>query len=269
MFSATVFVVCGDVTRRNSFAGALSEAGWETILSVSSMSEAASLMRNASKGCAIVDVELADMPGLRAVHILRQLRPQIKVIFTTPENTGDLEARARALDVFYYYISSADRAELVAAVQDAIGSPRPDGARACPKVLIVDDDPDFHATVRAILESAGYGTVSAYSEQEGLDAARRESPDAILLDIIMESTTDGFEFCREAKRDPKIKHTPILGISAIEERIGLPCSPDRDSDLFPVNGYLRKPVVPERLLAELRRLVPGRETECSPTEQTG
>jgi len=223
------------------------------------MAEAASQMRTVTKACAIVDAHLADMPGLEAVHILRQLRPHVKIIFTTPVNTGDLEARARALDVFYYYISTADRAELVAAVTEAIGPPRPGGTRGAPTVLIVDDDHDFHATVRAILESAGYDTISAYSEEEGLDLARSNRPDAILLDIIMRTTTDGFEFCREARRDPQIKHTPILGISAIEEKIGLHCRPDRDPDLFPVNGYLGKPVEAERLLAELRRLIPQGE----------
>jgi CheY-like chemotaxis protein len=80
---------------------------------------------------------------------------------------------------------------------------------------------------------------------------------AILLDIIIGSTTDGFEFCHEVRRDPQIKHTPILGVSAMEERIALPVSPDREPDLFPVNGYLRKPVAPERLVAELRNLVPA------------
>jgi CheY-like chemotaxis protein len=220
------------------------------------MAEAASQMRDVTKACAVVDAQLADMPGLEAVHILRQLRPHVKIIFTTPENTGDLEASVRALDVFYYYVGSADRAELVAAVREAVGSPRPERTGHAPTVLIVDDDHDFHATVRAILESAGYGTISAYSEEEGLDVARRDRPDAILLDIIMESTTDGFEFCREARRDPQIKHTPILGISAIDEKIGLHCRPDRDPDLFPVNGYLGKPVKAERLLAELRRLIP-------------
>ena len=257
MASATIFVVCRDATRRERFASALSQAGWQTIISAASMAEAGSPMRNATKACAIIDVELADMPGLKAVQILRQLCPHVKIIFTTPENTGDLEAQVRALDVFYYYLNSADGAELVAAVKDAIGPPRPGGTKRSPKVLIVDDDPDFQATIRAILESAGYGIVSAYSEQEGLDMARKERPDAILLDIIMKSTTDGFEFCREAKRDPQIKHTPILGISAIEERIGIPCPPAHNRDLFPVDAYLRKPVEAERLLAELRRLVSG------------
>jgi CheY-like chemotaxis protein len=221
------------------------------------MSEASRLVRDAPNACVIVDAELDDIPGLKAVEILRHLCPHVTVIFTTPENTRDLEAQVRALGVFYYYISSADRTELVAAVEGAIGAPRPSQTRGRPKVLIVDDDRGFHEVVRAILAASGYSPISAYSEQEGLETARRERPDAILIDIIMESTTDGFEFCREARRDPQIKHTPILGVSAIEERIALQCPPDRDSDLFPVDGYLRKPVAMEKLLAELRRLIPS------------
>lgn len=252
---AMVFVICGDVTRRKSFAGALFRAGWQSVFSASSISEVAALMRNASNACAIVDVELADMPGLKAVDILRQLCPDLKIIFTTRENTGDLEAQIRALDVFYYYVGSADTAELAAAVKDAIGSPRADRTRHPRKVLIVDDDRDFHVAVRAILKSAGYEAVSAYSEQEGLDAARRERPDAILLDIIMRSTTGGFAFCREVRRDPQIKHTPILGISAMEEKLALAGPPRGDGDLFPVDGYLKKPAVADRLLGELERLI--------------
>jgi len=251
-----MLVACRDARRRERLVGALVGAGWERTLSAASMAEAAHLLRDARSACVVLDAELADIPGLTAAQILRNLCPHFKLIFTAPENSRELEAQVRALDLFYYYISSGDPAELVEAVRDAVGVPRPDRASHAPKVLIVDDDDDFHACLRAVLEPAGYGTVSAHSIREGLDAARREAPDAILLDIIMGSTTDGFEFCREARRDPRIKHTPILGISAIEEKLDAPCAPDREPGLFPVDAYLRKPVEPERLLDELSRFVP-------------
>ena len=251
-----LLVLCGNAERRESFLGELSKAGWRGILSASSMSEATKMIRGAANVCVIVDAELEDIPGLKAVPILRNLCERIKIVFTAPRNTLGLEAQVRALDVFYYYISAADRTELVAAVQDAVGAPTCRGTRRPPKVLIVDDDPDFHHTVRTVLRPPGYSVISAYSEREGLEVARRDRPDIILLDIIMQSTTDGFEFCREAKRDPRIKHTPILGISAIEMVIGAPLPPDFASDLFPVDGYLRKPVAPEKLFAELKRLIP-------------
>jgi CheY-like chemotaxis protein len=259
MSRPVLLVLCGDAKRRASFARALSEAGWEGVLSASSLSDATSLIHDAPNVCIVIDLELQDMPGLNATRILRNLCPHVKAIFTTPENTRDLEEQVRALGVFYYHVGPADKAELIAAVKEAIGGPKPAEVRHPPKILIVDDDPDFHHYVRAVLGPAGYSTVSAYSEREGIEAARRERPDAILLDIIMGSTTDGFEFCHEVRRDPQIKHTPILGVSALEERIGVRGPPDREPDLFPVNGYLRKPVAPERLVAELRNLIPAEE----------
>jgi CheY-like chemotaxis protein len=76
-------------------------------------------------------------------------------------------------------------------------------------------------------------------------------------------------FCHEARRDPVLKHTPILGISAIEKRMDLTSPPAGERDLFPVNGYLRKPLAREELLSELDRLVPGRRDENEEPEQRG
>jgi CheY-like chemotaxis protein len=257
MPNAKLLVLCGNAERRESFVRELSKAGWQDILCASSMAEAVKMIRDAANACVIVDAELQDIPGLKAVPILRNLCEQVRIVFCTVENTRDLEAQVRALDVFYYYISSADREELVAAVRDAIGAPARGRAGHLPKVLIVDDDPGYQETLRAILTPAGYSIVSAFSQQEGLEAARRETPDIILLDVMMETTTDGFEFCQEAKRDPSIKHTPILGITAIGNVLEGYRPSDFDPDLFPVDGYLSKPVTPEKLLSELKRLIPA------------
>ena len=257
MSSATILVVCGNTERRDSFVQSLSQAGWREVLTAPGAKEAVNLASDDPNLCVIVDAELADMPGLKAAAILHEVFPRAKIIFTAPENTRELEARVRETGAFYYYIASADRAELIAAVEEAVGPPAPVKARPRPKVLVVDDDRGFQMAVRATLEPAGYAVVSACSGPEGMEVARRERPDAILLDIVMNSTTEGFEFCREARRDPRIKHTPIIGISAIEERMGLRYPPDREPDLFPVDRYLRKPVTAEQLLTELRRLVPA------------
>jgi len=258
MPNAILLVLCGNAERSASYVRELSEAGWPDILRASSMAEAARIIRDAANACVIVDAELEDIPGLKAVPILRSLCAQAKIIFCTAKNTRALEAQVRALDVFYYYVSSADREELVAAVKDAIGAPARGRAGRLPKVLIVDDDAGLHESLRAVLTPSGYAVVSAFSQQEGLEAARRETPDIILLDVMMESTTDGFEFVQEARRDPAIKHTPILGISAIGTLLEGYRPSDYDEDLFPVDGYLSKPVPPEKLLAELKRLVPAR-----------
>ena len=253
MQNTTLLVMSGDAQRKEGFARALSDAGWEGIASTSCLAEAVNMLRGTKKACAIVDLELEDIPGLKAVPILRSLSNQIKIIFAAPENSRDLEERVRATDVFYYHIGPADSVELAAAVNSAIGGPVRENRR---KVVVVDDDPDFHTFLRTVLAPSGYSVISAYSQREGLEVAREETPDVILLDIIMESTTDGFVFCREARRDPRIRHIPILGISAIEKVIGVNSPPDADPDLFPVDGYLTKPVTPEKLFSELKRLLP-------------
>jgi len=261
--NAALLVICGDRGRREGFVRALLDTGWENVLSASSLADAAGVMSKAPASCVIVDAELRDIPGLAAVAILQQFCPHAKIIFAAPQNTLELEKQVRALNVFYYYISSgwntySSPEELVAAVEEATGAPRPPRARPRPRILVVDDDHDYQATVRSVLEAAGYEVSSAYSEPEGLDVARREQPDVILLDIIMENTTDGFEFCQRARHDPRIKHIPILGVSAIEERFGLRSPPDEERSLFPVDGYLRKPVVAADLLSELKKFLPER-----------
>lgn len=257
MSSATILVACGNSERRDGIVSAISNAGWREVLAAPGMREAVGLARDDPNLCVIVDAELADMPGLKALAILRQVCPRAKIIFASPQNTRELETRVREADVFYYCVGSAESSELIEAVEEAVGPPAPAKAHSRPKVLVVDDDRDYHMVVRATLAPAGYVVVSAYSGPEGLEVARRERPDVIVLDIVMNSTTDGFEFCREARRDPMLKHTPIIGISAIEERMGLGRSPDREPGLFPVDRYLQKPVAAEQLLAELRRLVPS------------
>lgn len=255
MPNATLIVLSGNADRREGLVRILSEAGWQAIGSSPRLSEAGALLRHATEACAIVDAELEDVPGLTAIPILRSLCSRIKIVFVATQNSLDLEAQVRAADVFYYHVGPADSTEVEAAVKDAIGEPARRIVHRSPKVLIVDDDPDFHVLVRTMIEPSGYSVVSAYSYREGLEMARQEMPDVVLLDIIMETTTDGFVFCQEARRDPSVRHTPILGVSAIEKTTGVRYPPDSDPNLFPVDGYLSKPVTPKKLLAELKRLV--------------
>jgi CheY-like chemotaxis protein len=217
---AAVLVLCGDSGRREGFVRALLDMGWEDVQSASSLADAAGVMSTATRTCVIVDAELRDIPGLKAVPILQQFCPHAKIIFAARENTRELEEQVRALNVFYYYISAEDQAELRAAVEEATGALRPARARPRPRILVVDDDHDYQATVRLILEAAGYEVSSAYSEPEGLDVARLEQPDVILLDIIMPGM-DGFETLEQIKSDPEMRDIPVIVISALDELDGV------------------------------------------------
>jgi len=125
------------------------------------------------------------------------------------------------------------------------------------KILVIDDDEDFQISVRSILESNGYEVVEAYSGKDGLQKLVEHKPDLVVLDIMMESTSEGYGVNHAIKFWDKYKEyrkIPIVMVSAIEKR------PD---ELFPLasnlgmitpNRYLVKPLDIPRFLEILEEL---------------
>jgi len=81
------------------------------------------------------------------------------------------------------------------------------------KILIVDDEPDLVETVRFSLEMEGYQVLVSHNGEEGLSQAKKESPDLILLDLMLPKL-DGYKICRLLKFDERYKHIPILMLTA-------------------------------------------------------
>ena len=124
------------------------------------------------------------------------------------------------------------------------------------KILIVDDDADFVAIVRTILEAKQYTVVSASDPTEGMEKIKTEEPDLLLLDVMMSTWSDGFEMARELKKNPKHKDMPILMISGVEEKTGIGFkSSAGDPEWMPVDGFLDKPIDPQVLLAEVKEIL--------------
>ncbi len=124
------------------------------------------------------------------------------------------------------------------------------------KILIVDDDPDIVESMRVVLESHGHHVSSAAGGPEGLKKTRQESPDLIILDVMMPDGMDGFEVAREIKKDPKTKHIPILMLTAIGEKTGLDFQKEAgDEDWLPVEDYCSKPLNHDALLKKISKLL--------------
>jgi two-component system alkaline phosphatase synthesis response regulator PhoP len=86
------------------------------------------------------------------------------------------------------------------------------------RILIVDDDPDLVETVSMMLEARGYAPLPAYGGVEGLEKARGEKPDLIVLDVMMPDK-DGYAVCNELKKDPSFNDIPIILLTAIGDHI--------------------------------------------------
>jgi CheY-like chemotaxis protein len=122
-----------------------------------------------------------------------------------------------------------------------------------PKILVVDDDPDFVETTRIVLEQAGYAVVSAASGDECLQVVRTENPDLIVLDVIMSSILDGLNVSQQLQEDPDHKDTPIVMVTSIANT--------DYAELFPtdeyvhIDAFMTKPVQPGQLLSQVGRLL--------------
>ena len=118
------------------------------------------------------------------------------------------------------------------------------------KILIVDDDPVFVESTKAVLESKNYQVSAAYDGDEGLQKVQEESPDLIILDIIM-PTKDGFTVCEQLKGDPQLSKIPVLVLTSFAERKGETSIPVSEGLGLEAEDYIDKPVSPEKLLSRI------------------
>ncbi|MFH1149648.1 MAG: response regulator [Actinomycetota bacterium] len=81
------------------------------------------------------------------------------------------------------------------------------------KVAVIDDDPDIVKMSMMLLKSRGYEAIAAYSGEEGLVMVNRETPDVVLLDIMMPGL-DGIETCRRLKSDESTRDIPVIFVTA-------------------------------------------------------
>jgi CheY-like chemotaxis protein len=120
---------------------------------------------------------------------------------------------------------------------------------------VIDDDPDIVMAVRLTLESGGYQVVSASSGQEGVQKVKSEHPDLLILDVMLETHTEGFQLALKLHSpDPaselnQFKDTPILMLTAIHSTTPMRYEPD--IDYLPVELFVDKPVNPEDLLKKV------------------
>jgi CheY-like chemotaxis protein len=121
------------------------------------------------------------------------------------------------------------------------------------KILVVDDDPDFVDTTRRVLEWEGHEIDSAANGDEALEKVAANTPDLIILDVIMSTVLDGLSVSQALGERPEYQDIPILMLTSIANT--------DYAQLFPTDEYihldtfLTKPVPPDRLVKEVNRLL--------------
>lgn len=131
------------------------------------------------------------------------------------------------------------------------------------RILLVDDDPDFLFSTKIILENSGYKIITAANGKQGINKAKSEQPDLIVLDVMLPDY-DGFSICRELKDNPETVQIPVIILTSVSKK--------RDASYADVIAYchkadefLEKPVDKDELLFSIRKLLKKKKTKFSNT----
>jgi len=123
------------------------------------------------------------------------------------------------------------------------------------RILIIDDDEDYANALKVILENNGFQVEHEPNIGDGRIAIDRNRPDLVILDVMMEKHTDGFDLCRNLKEDDSCRSIPILLVTAVTEKTGFKFSPETDGDYCPADEYVSKPIPVSELLSRVNRLL--------------
>ncbi len=119
------------------------------------------------------------------------------------------------------------------------------------KILVVDDDEDTRKLLSMMIESAGYEVIGVDSGEACMNMLDETRPDLIIMDVMMETITKGFNVGYEIKHDPRYRSIPLMLVSAIDKQAGFPI----DIDSIEADSFMEKPLEPEQLLKNIKELM--------------
>ncbi|MEO0096206.1 MAG: response regulator [candidate division WOR-3 bacterium] len=207
----------------------------------------------------ILDVILPDINGFSVCRELKEnadLQNIPVILFTAigtktggyPENIGK-QHKADA------YIEKPANPNLLLEkvnflLTTATPKPKTEGER--PKILLVDDDPDFLEATKQILLANRFEVITAKDGEEGIQKAKIESPDLIFLDVIMPGK-DGYTVCYELRKNPQTRPIPIIMLTAIGQQLSKPeYAVDIAIDHL-ADDFIDKPVDTQTLLKKIEK----------------
>ncbi|TKJ29387.1 MAG: response regulator [Chloroflexi bacterium B3_Chlor] len=123
-----------------------------------------------------------------------------------------------------------------------------------PKLLVVDDDPDILDAITTILGTQPYSIETARDGVECLDKVREDTPDLIILDLLM-PRKDGFAVVRELRENPKYAKVPILILTSVREDASRRRYELETGLAMDVQDYVEKPISPMDLIDRVRSLL--------------
>lgn len=123
------------------------------------------------------------------------------------------------------------------------------------KILVVDDDIDVLESRRIVLEHNGYQVETATNIQVAQEILEKNGIALILLDVMMEKDSDGFNFAQTVKSNEKFRNIPIVLATAVNQRTKFKFDIEKDGAFLPVEKFMEKPIDPDDLIVTIRGLL--------------
>jgi two-component system cell cycle response regulator DivK len=114
------------------------------------------------------------------------------------------------------------------------------------RILVVEDQEDLRGVLRTLLTGSGYEMLEAADGRAGVDKAKSEQPDLILMDIQL-PVLDGYDATRQIKADPRLAATPIIAVSSFAMK-----GDEEKARAAGCDHYVTKPYSPVQLLRIIR-----------------
>jgi CheY-like chemotaxis protein len=129
------------------------------------------------------------------------------------------------------------------------------------KVLVIDDNPDIIENTRIVLETKNYQVHGASNGKQGLNMIKKIKPNLIILDVMMNNLTEGFEVAQELRAPTpnpeyaEYRSIPILMVTSIHDKYNFHFDRNMGTEWLPIDGFLEKPVAPADLLKKVEEMI--------------
>jgi two-component system NtrC family sensor kinase len=223
---ATILVIDDSVSIREELRAALEKSGYG-VITADSGEQGLRLASARRPAALIVD---GVMPGMDGAAVIRRLRLDAALrglpclLLTASEEQGaELEALESGADAFVRKEEDMDviLARFAAMLRTAGTAPGATSSLASPKrILAVDDSVTYLQELASALRDEGYDVVLAQSGEEAFEMLGVQNVDCILMDLLMPGI-GGQETCRRIKASPRLRNTPLIMLTAVEDRQAL------------------------------------------------
>jgi DNA-binding response OmpR family regulator len=255
--SKLVLVIDDSATFREGIAASLAAAGYE-VASAASGSDGLRVAAARRPGAIIVDGIMPDMGGdlvIRRIRLDPALRTIPCLLLTGSDDaTAEIHALDAGADAFARKESDVEiiLARFAAMLRSARDVHTEAASALGPKrVLLVDDSPTFLHAMASQLQEDGYDVAQAISGERAIDLLAVQPVDCILLDLVMPGLS-GIETCRRIKAASAVRDTPLIVLTAQDERNVMIEALAAGADDF-VGKAVGNDIVAARVKAQIRR----------------